>query len=353
MNKYYKLIHNDNAENGPLQLKNISNSVAEFSMVADGTPSDTPDLDYSLDGTTWSAYDFTTLPTIEVPVDGQIYLKGTNTYGFMPGEGNGYSIHMNQNYDIIGNLMSIIDATDYATKTSSNERVFTYLFRNETHLIHSHQANCGNVATFEFASCKGTFQGCTNLLTPIDLSKVTYTSEASFQIMFYGCTSLLYCPDFSGVKNVQSNTFDQTFSGCTSLKEGADFSNIKENINSGDAFYQTFYGCTSLETPALIGNLYSTNPYEIFCEMYYGCTSLKEGMDIRGVTYAKTDSDGMRNMYNGCTSLMTAYVAPTYLQDTSSWLYNVASGGTLYLPYGFTLPIGDSGVPSNWTVVYY
>lgn len=364
MNKYYKLIHYNGEEAGPLQLKNISGVDAGFSMVLGGNgtvPSYTPDLEYSLDGTTWTVYDFTNLPTITVPAGGQIYLRGTNTTGFNGNNNYYWHFHMDQDYDIIGNMLSVIDYTNLNTITSvSTLGSLVGFFDGETHLIHAHQSNYGSTINSigRYGMCF-VFRNCTNLLTPPDLStwKVTTATQNLLESMFDGCSSLMYCPDLSTFTSVQSEGFIRMFRNCTSIKNGVDFTNITTAGSAGSPFMQTFYGCTSLVTPAKIGKVNFQTPYRVFQEMYQGCTSLKTGMDIRNVTFSKTDSGGMDRMYYGCSSLKTAYVAPSYLQDMNNWLNGVPGNGTLYIPYGYSLPAGTSGFPwsntNSWTVVYY
>lgn len=361
MNKYYKLIHYDQAENGPLQLKNISGVAAGFSMIVTGTPSDTPNLEYSLDGTTWTAYDFANLPTITVPAGGQIYLRGTNTGGFNRNYSNYYSISMDQDYDLIGNLMSLIDYQNMDTITSIASYSFTSLFKNNTHIIHSHQTHCGKLVSIPEQAFRETFKDCTHLETPFDFSSVTtVTSWGACRNMYTGCSSLKYCVDMSNIENVGGiGVFLEMYMNCTSIINGPDMSKMSKTADS--LLNGTFKGCTSLVTPPKYSPItWSQQPYT-FSNCFNGCTSLLNGIDFRGCGYwtGTFDNRMLQGMYSGCTSLKSASVPPCYTATTSSnfnfgnWLQNVPSGGTLYLPYNITIPMGASGVPSNWTVEYY
>lgn len=358
MNKYYKLIHNDNVENGPLQLKNISGVDAGFSIVVEGTPSHTPNLEYSLDGTTWTAYDFTNLPTITVPADGQIYLRGVNTNGINRGGGNYYIIHMDQNYELVGNLMYIIDYNNLETTTNiGGLQALSGLFKGETHLIYSHKANFGyKLKTIARYNLHSMFMNCTNLLTPLDLStwQVTFGDQAEFTSMYENCTSLKYCPDFSSITSVYNETFSRTFYGCTSLNEGADFSNIVTfQNNNNNCFMNTYTNCTSLTVASKMGNaLFSSSNGTMFQGMYQGCTSLVEGMDMRNITLPSTSSNTFQQMYQGCTKLKVAYlpiVTNGVISALTNTFQNVPSG-TLYVAYGCQLPNQDL---SNKTIIRY
>lgn len=365
MNKYYKLIHNDNAENGPLQLKNISGVDAGFSIVVEGTPSHTPNLEYSLDGTTWTAYDFANLPTITVPAGGQIYLRGTNTSGFNVNNSNYYSISMDQDYDLIGNLISLIDYQNMSTLTSIPQYSFAGLFKNSSHIIHSHQSNLGNSTTTGNYACYSMFEGCSNLLTPVELSKMATPGAYCFHSAYKNCISLMYCPNFESITTVTNHVFNSTFYGCTSIVDGPDFPSLT-SVPGHWAFGYTFYGCTSLKTPIKFYKAISPGNetgFACFWQTFYGCTSLIEGVDFRRFTfwgYTGSNQSTWGYMYQNCSSLKKAYFPyirdfnPSTIQNAfTNWLQNVPSDGTLYLYYDYVIPVSASGVPSNWTVEYY
>jgi len=59
-------------------------------------------------------------------------------------------------------------------------------------------------------------------------------------------------------------------------------------------------------------------------------------------------------MFNGCTSLNYIKCLATSgintNNSTTSWISNVASSGTFIKEPNATWPIGDNGIPTNWTV---
>jgi len=61
-------------------------------------------------------------------------------------------------------------------------------------------------------------------------------------------------------------------------------------------------------------------------------------------------------MFSGCRSLVNAMTMAINIPEgercLSNWLYNVGSGGTLYLNVNrtFSLETGASGIPEGWTI---
>ena len=97
---------------------------------------------------------------------------------------------------------------------------------------------------------------------------------------------------------------------------------------------------------------------EHFCVLG-GCaraTSLQIGYNLGNITYMN-GGQNMQSLYEGCSSLTTAY-APNitnYLDSSNSgnWLLNVAPSGTLYVAANYTPQTSASGCPSGWTLAHY
>lgn len=117
-------------------------------------------------------------------------------------------------------------------------------------------------------------------------------------------------------------------------------------------FDHLFYGCdtivdaSKLELPAttLAGFCYNS--------MFSGCTNLITAPELPATTLADFCYS---NMFYGCTNLNYIKMLATDISASaclSDWVHGVASTGTFVKnPNMTTLPTGDSGIPSGWTVV--
>ena len=97
---------------------------------------------------------------------------------------------MNVDYIIGGNIYSLCDKTNFATRTTSAQSYeFNNLFKNQTHLIEANKLTFGNVTTLTDGCYYCMFQGCTSLTATPELPATTLVSDC-YQRMFDGCTSL-------------------------------------------------------------------------------------------------------------------------------------------------------------------
>ena len=113
-----------------------------------------------------------------------------------------------------------------------------------------------------------------------------------------------------------------------------------------------FSGCDTLTTaPALPATALSTGCY--YC-MFGGCYNLTTAPVLPATILT---SSCYRYMFQGCSSLNSITMLATNISASSclnNWVQNVASGGTFTKsPNMTTLPTGDSGIPTGWTVVDY
>lgn len=294
--KYYKLIKVDYEDTEYFRIKNTSDTSGVFTITRVNNPT-TADLKYSLDGVNWTTADLSTDFSLPVAAGANVYMKGTNTSKFN-GQWEYYTMAMDVEHSIGGNIMSVVDEENYATVTSVPNSCFIYLFKGDTKLVDAGDVNFGSVASIGQRVCDSMFNGCTSLTTPADFSNVT-------SIVYTGCNNM--------------------YRGCTSLTTTADLSNV---TSIG------YNGCSS---------------------MYQGCTSLTTGSDLSNVT--SVSSEGCNSMYNGCTSLTTATAPNVSTWETSNftaWLSGVASTGVVRKPAGLEIPTNTTdGVPTGWTTEDY
>ena len=206
--KYYKLIRVSYADSDLFRITNISDQTGTLTITNGGGT-----LKYSLDGVNFETYDFTTHPTISVPAGGNCYMKGVKE-----NSGSNYlQFSMDVNHSIGGNIMSIVDETNYATMTSIPDDAFRSMFENDTHIISAIDLNFGNITSVGITSLTSMFEGCTSLISTPDLSSFTTLEIQSMQSMFQGCTSLAIAPDLSGITSMDRGAMDFIFLSCTSL----------------------------------------------------------------------------------------------------------------------------------------
>lgn len=228
--KYYKLIRVSHEDSDYLRLKNVSNESGIFKIVKLGNPN-APNLEYSLDGTTWTAYDFTTLPEVIVGAGANIYFRGTNASGFNTTYNALFSFSFNKTCEAHGNMCSLLN---------SDPAVFTSI----TTII----------------GLRDIFRGMTTLTTVPNIGNATTIDSAGLERTFSGCTAITECLDLSGIKTLTGvGPLSNTFMGCTNITNGADLSGIT-SITASDAVYQLYSGCRMLysATAPNISDLNST-----------------------------------------------------------------------------------------------
>ena len=223
-------------------------------------------IKYSLDnGSTWTTITSTT-GGVSIPVSSGsiIQFKGTNsTYG-----NSNYFNSFNAStasFNVYGNIMSLINETDFKSLTSfSGSYNFYSLFR-ETKMVDAE-----------------------NLILP-----ATTLTQHSYRNMFAFITTIIKAPQILATALATSC--------CQNM----------------------FYGCTNLETaPDLLATTLVSSCYQ---GMFYNCTKLK---------------------YIKCLATANASNA------TNAWTYNITTSGTFVkAPTATFWSRGQSGIPSNWTIV--
>lgn len=155
---------------------------------------------------------------------------------------------------------------------------------------------------------------------------------------------------------IKSNT-PFTFLITGRCKIGGDIRSIKYGDNykifNGGNYSRAFANCTTIEEvePNLLQYVTDLSDY-CYDGMFEGCTSLTTAPELP-VTILT--SYCYRNMFNGCSKLNYIKMLATDISASSClsyWVYGVASTGTFVKnPAMNSLPTGDSGIPSGWTVV--
>ena len=256
--KYYKLIRVNYEDEGYFYIKNESDQIGNVTLSTSGSALDAwSGVEYSTDGINWNSYDRTLSPTVFLPIGGHLYWRGNGVIcSFSTSYTNRYNhFNVDVNHSIGGNIISLVDKVDFATRTSfpgvsgSINPGLYFLFGNDTKLISAEKLNFGHLSSVGAYGLQSMFSGCTMLEKGCDLSSITSIGKSGAKSMYYGCSVL-----------------------------------------------------TSVTTPNV-------------------------------TTWDGSYPDG--SFY--------------------TWLQNVSASGTIYAPTGSDIAntSGSSGVPSNWTVVYY
>ena len=275
--------------------------------------------------------------------DNQQYGSRVNDYNCFSGTSCGFKTY--------GNIMSLIDSTDFATLTTlASSYTFFRLFTNCAGLTDAHKlilpANTLSPACYDnlFAYCNGLvsapelptttlgdscyygmFYNCTSLVTAPELPATTLVGSCYYG-MFQGCTSLVTAPELPATTLV-SSCYQSMFSSCTGLTTAPE---LPATTLAQSCYSRMFNGCTSLVTaPELPATTLAQNCYY---RMFYGCSNLNH----------------IKAMFTSGSSSSLEYDLSAY---TNNWVYGVASTGTFVKNSAATWnETGVNGIPTGWDV---
>lgn len=317
-------------------------------------------IEYQVNGGTWTTYSswpadaagitsstgnwpVTFGDGIHVNAGDKVAFRGTNAS--YHGNGNGYECHITSTADgyVYGNVMSLIDADNYATlKILTGDWNFGYLFcagyndeyapiTNTTIKSHPENDLVLPATTITPACYFGMFAGCLGLTRAPELPATTL--EAQCYAEMFRATGLTVAPELPA----------------TEMRP--DYYNSPDDYSFGtmDCYMQMFQDCTSLtEAPELPA---TTLAHGVYQNMFQGCTSLQKAPVLPA---AKVADGAYYRMFYGCTSLNYVKCLATDIGEewaVEEWVGNVSSTGTFVKTYGMTSwQTGDSGIPAGWTV---
>ena len=314
------------------------------------------------------------------------------------------------NYEVQGNIMSLLYGQDFENKTKINESNYSYaafdgalkgLFSGNTTLISSENlelpattlehhcyanmfAGCINmvkppkvlpgdtlkrmgpywIAEYARYVYEGMFSGCSSL-EESPLIENEYISIGCYKNMFNGCTSLISTPEFIST-GLSVECYYGMFENCTSLEtatdlpatdfRGFDFEGPTDNKYANGCYQRMFKGCISLvNPPSRIDMKEGYVPKYVCKQMFYGCTSITHSpyLDF-GSRDAYDNSEAYEEMFKGCTSLShivcMSYYSQYNAEDYENWVLDVAQNGTFVKYSQSTWPSGPNGIPTGWTV---
>ena len=392
----------------------LEDGTFSFKIGSSNTTTNIHYIEYSLDGITWNRTDniadtevIITTPTISA--GNCVYWRAKATkYGI----NNGYTevqrcyFSSTGRFNVSGKLASMIkDDLSFETLASySAAYAFNYLFYNCTNLVSAKDLELLNISygSTNHAPYYSFMRGCTSLVDAPSLYNLDI-NDNGFAYMFYGCSSLLAAPKLPNLdKTLRASCFAYMFQNCTSLTSTPLFS---YTTLASSCCRQMFYGCSSITTTQ--SNFPATTPASrCYQQMFYGCSSLTSAPNIALTTLSTYSLNGM---FRGCSSLVTPPNLVFTTTDTSSceamfyecvnlvkspilkpsalgmtsykemfrgaskvehitmlatdisktncllnWVNGVKSVGVFVKHIDATwTTTGASGVPTNWTVIYY
>lgn len=224
----------------------------------------------------------------------KMLIKGNNiSYGSY---GNYNSFESTKNFNIEGNIMSLIHGDG---------------FINQTNLLYAN--------TFS-----NLFSDCTKLISAENLILPTTTTIECYSHMFSGCTSLITTPKLPAT-TLAPKCYVGMFSDCTSLTKGPE---LPATTLAEICYSDMFSGCISLtKAPTLPASILTQYCYN---KMFNGCTNLN---------YIKCLATTNTNINIGTAG-----------HPLGGWITGVASSGTFIKLQGVEFSKGNSGIPIGWTV---
>ena len=261
-------------------------------------------IQYRKNGGEWISITSTTGSGVDIPVQSGdiLFFKGDNDeYRY-----SSFSASTGTNFKVSGNIMSLIDSTNYENLTTlSSAYTFNGLFENCSGLTDASELLLP-ATTLAERCYYSMFNGCTSLVNAPALPATTL-SNFCYVTMFSGCTSLTTAPALPAT-TLTTGCYGSIFRNCTNLTGAPE---LPATTLANSCYGGMFYGCTSLTTaPALPATTLKQSCYN---NMFNGCTSLTTAPELPATTLTIAC---YINMFSGCTSLVNAPALPaTTLAD--------------------------------------
>ena len=257
------------------------------------------------DGETWTAITLANGSTATIATIGSgdtILMRGNNnTLG--TAYNKGCYFRGTQNYEVEGNISSLLRNNDTDTQITGGTFHFAQLFSGDTHLISAENLKVVSTELYQ-SSFNGTFRSCTNLQKAPDLSIPTTLGQETYSSMFEACVSLSQPPSVLSATTAQLSSYKRMF--CM-------------NRNSSVTSQMT-------KSPIMIGNFGSETSVAKDFEVFKGNGSLTEVK-----CFWTNDSGSFGGLAN--------------------WMTNVSSSGTFYKRSTQTFTNNANGIPTTWTIV--
>ncbi|MBP5455447.1 MAG: leucine-rich repeat protein, partial [Paludibacteraceae bacterium] len=275
----------------------------------------TPNLEYSYDGSNWSLFPETEVLTL-AKVGDKVYFRGDNPNGFSKGRHLYTNFAMKGKIAASGSVMSLIDG-DGTSMVILGDTCFSNLF-----------------------------YGCSALTTAPELPATTLTDACYFE-MFKECSSLEKAPELPA-EVLTPSCYGNMFMKCTSLIEAPELPAAKMERA---CYAGMFSYCTSLtEAPALPATELA---YACYSSTFYECKNLTKAPELPAEDLVE---HCYWYLFGNCTKLDYIKVGTLSLDGvpyaTEGWVSGVKSSGTFVFPCGSKYDKhGDNAVPNNFKII--
>ena len=186
------------------------------------------------------------------------------------------------------------------------------------------------------------FNGSHALVNAPELPATTL-ADYCYNGMFIRCTSLTNAPELPAT-TLATGCYYYMFNGCSSLTSAPE---LPATTLASYCYGSMFRDCTSLvNAPELPATSLASNCYN---SMFNGCSLLETAPEIKATTL-KIQS--CVYMFRGCAKLNSIKVNFSAWLDnsTDSWVTGVSSTGVFNAPSDLPVIVGDSNIPTGWTI---
>ena len=290
-------------------------------------------LKYAFDGKKWKNW----TGSVSVQPGQKMYVKGEDDYVWTDSTYGGLFTSTSY-YNVGGDISSL---TNFAISYYSN--AFKALFMNDKYV-----RDAGNLilpaTSLSPYYYSNMFNGCSGL-TAAPALPATRLAQWCYASMFYGCSSLKTAPELPAT-TLADYCYSGMFRSCRALTAAPA---LPATTLTQQCYMNMFNGCSALTAaPALPATTLADNCYN---GMFRNCTSLTTAPALPATTLTR---QCYMNMFNSCSKLNNITMLATDISATDcmkTWVTGVASTGTFTKAAAATLPTGNSGIPSGWTVV--
>lgn len=233
-------------------------------------------------------------------------------------ENTHYELYESGSCIVYGNIMSIVDKTNFVNLTTINSGI---TFNNT------------------FSYCDG-LTDAKNLVLP-----ATTLTNWCYHQMFNLCDELLYAPKELPATTLAEHCYCEMFGGCRKLISVP--SCLPATTMAYHCYNEMFANCSSLVNAPIISA--TTLAESCFSSMFLGCTSLTSAPVLLATTILY---NSYTNMFKDCSNLnYIKCLATTDKINISNWVNGVSETGTFVKAAGTTWATGTSGIPSGWTII--
>lgn len=317
---------------------------------------------YSKNGGEWTIMtNETNIPVLEGDL---IQFKGNNL------NYSGNKFKSTAKFNAKGNIMSLIDGSDFVNANTIKANGFSLLFNDCTTLLSIKDLKLPATILEEYCYYS-MFENCVNVKENISELPALTLSNCCYKRMFCGCSNLIDTPNLPAL-NLAESCYESMFEECSNL---ITVSVLPANKMKPKCYYSMFAYCGNLSTspdlPALELAEYCYSkmfngcsslikvpkilPATTLCDhcyhsMFYECISMAVAPILPALELAACSYE---HMFWGCQNLI--YVKALFLDIDSCtswfwWMHSVARNGTFVKNSDAVWSERDK-IPSEWTII--